>query len=258
MKVLVAGFTVAAVLGGPSGANAQSNSNLPFLRPQNGAQVQIPSGWPPGSGDVQARPPTSYSAPGGYAPFQGASRGDRGAVDSGDRGNDRGVVGEPEPGMDQPRADTPDPLVGTPNRAYMRKPMPGSGDDKAGSGQQAGSDQGAPSQNNMAHPRNLPQEAEVVPKVIRLPSDPRQRAEAVFDLFRKSREVKPPARADVRVAVGSRLPASWIYMDVPETVSRALPGYLGYVYTSVDGRYVVLDPATYKVVAIYAKAGRDT
>lgn len=253
MKVLIAGLTVTAMLGGLSEAYAQNNSNLPFLRPQNGAQVQIPSGWPPATGNFQARPPTSYTAPGGYAPFQGANGGNRGAVD---RGNDRGIAGEPEPGM-EPRADGPDPLVGTPSRSYLRNPARGSKDDNAGSGQQV-PDQGAPSQNNMAPPRNLPLESEVIPKVIRLPSDPRQRAEVVFNLFQKSREVKPPARADVRVAVGSRLPASWIYMDVPETVSKALPGYLGYVYTSVDGRYVVLDPATYKVVAIYGKGGRDT
>lgn len=243
MKVQVAGLALAATLGVVGGAFAQTNNNMPFLRPQNGAQV--PSGWPPGSGDVQARPPTSYttpySAPGTYAPFQGSSR-----------GNDRGVVGKPETETDQqPRADTADPLVGTPNRAYTKKRAPASGDNNAGSAQQAEPDQGAPSQNNMGRPRSTAQDVEVIPKVIRLPKDPSERAEAVFDLFRKSREVKPPTQADRHVAVGSRLPGSWIYMDVPEIVTRALPGYVGYVYTDVDGRYVVTDPVTYKVIAIY-------
>jgi hypothetical protein len=96
-------------------------------------------------------------------------------------------------------------------------------------------------------------EAVAIPKAVPLPKDPKQRVARVFDLFRGSREVKPPAHEDVKVAVGSRLPASWIYMDVPEVVSKSIPSYLGYVYTHVDGRYVVLDPATYKVVAVYAE-----
>ncbi len=66
MKALVLGSAVAAVYFAGTVAHAQNNNgNLPFLKPQNGAQVQIPSGWPPGSGDFQARPPTSYTGPGG-------------------------------------------------------------------------------------------------------------------------------------------------------------------------------------------------
>jgi hypothetical protein len=240
MKFLAAGLTVAATLGGVSGAFAQTNNNLPFLRPQNGAQVQIPSGWPPGSGDVRARPPTSYTAPGTYAPFQGSSRGDR------------GVTGEPEPGMEQPRADTSDPLVGTPNRSWTKTRTPGSGGSNAGAGQRMQPDQDHPSQNNMGRQRPLEPDEVTVPKAIPLPKDPNERNARVFDLFKRTREVKPPPQhEDVPFAVGSRLPVSWVYMDVPETVSKSIPGYLGHVYTFVDGRYVVLDPATYKVVAIY-------
>ena len=238
MKALVVGFAVAAVFCAVTAAHAQSNSsNLPFLKPQNGAQVQIPSGWPPGSGNLQARPPTSYAAPGGYAPFQGNS--------VGDRGMDRGVVGEPETDSSQPRADTPDPLIGTPGRAVIRKQ--GQDNDKSGSAQQ---EEPARSQSNIA--RNVPQEEEALPRVIRLPKDKRERESVVFDLFRKTREVKPPTQADVHASVGSRLPAAWVYRDVPEAVTRALPSYVGYVYTNVDGRYVVCDPATYEVVAVYA------
>jgi hypothetical protein len=244
MKALVVGSAVAAVLLAASSAHAQNNnSNLPFLRPQNGAQVQIPSGWPPGSGNLQTRPPTSYSAPGGYAPFQGNRVGPGNSV--GDRGMDRGVVGEPE--SSQPRADTADPLIGTPGRAIMRKH--GQGNDKPGSVQQ---EEPGRSQSNIA--RNIPKEEEALPRVIRLPQDKREREGVVFDLFRKTREVKPPIQADMPAAIGSRLPAAWVYRNVPETVTRALPSYFGYVYTNVDGRYVVCDPATYKVIAVYAES----
>jgi hypothetical protein len=156
---------------------------------------------------------------------------------------DRGVVGEPETGS-QPRADTPDPLIGTPGRALTRKQ--GSGNNTPGSAQQ---EEPGRSQSNIA--RNVPQEEEVIPRVIRLPTDKRERENVVYDLFRKTREIKPPAQADVHADVGSRLPAAWVYRDVPETVTRALPNYVGYVYTNIDGRYVVCDPVTYKVVAVY-------
>jgi hypothetical protein len=238
MKALVLGSAVAAVYFAGTVAHAQNNNgNLPFLKPQNGAQVQIPSGWPPGSGDFQARPPTSYTGPGGYAPFQGNS--------VGNRGMDRGIVGETDRGDAQSRVDTPDPLIGTPGRAFLRKQ--GQGNDKPGSAQE---EEPARSQSNIA--RNIPQEEEPLPRVIRLPKDERERESVVFNLFRKTREVKPPVQADMNAPIGSRLPAAWVYRDVPETVTRALPSYVGYVYTNVDGRYVVCDPATYKVVAVYA------
>ncbi len=241
MKVLAAGLAIAAMLGIVSAAHAQSDrSNLPFLKPQNGAQVQVPSGWPPGSGDVYARPPsTNYVGPGGgYAPFQGNS--------VGDRGMDRGIVGQPDAGA--ARTDTADPLTGTPRYPLRNRP-PGSGDGKNG---QPEADQDVRSQSNIATPRNLPPEEEVLPRVIRLPKDPQERSNVVFDLFRKTREVKPPTQAAVPVSIGSRLPVAWVYRDVPDTVTRALPSYVGYVYTNVDGRYVVLDPATYRVIAVYS------
>lgn len=236
MKALVIGFGVATVLGVASAAYAQSN-NLPFLKPQNGAQVQIPSGWPPASGNLQAPPPTSYVAPGGYAPFQGNS--------VGNRGMDRGIVGQPDADAAETRANTPDPLVGTPRYNTLKIRPPG---DKKG----PEPEQDNRSQSNM--PRNLPLAEEALPRVIRLPKNPQERASVVFDLFRKTREIRPPTQPDTKVAVGSRLPAAWVYRDVPETVTRALPGYVGYVYTNVDGRYVVCDPATYKVVAVYTGA----
>lgn len=156
---------------------------------------------------------------------------------------DRGIVGEPE--SSRSRADTSDPLIGTPGRAIMRKQ--GQGKDKPGGVQQ---EEPARSQSNIA--RNVPKEEEALPRVIHLPQDKRERESVVFDLFRKTREIKPPTQADVHAAIGSRLPAAWVYRDVPETVTRALPNYVGYVYTNIDGRYVVCDPATYKVIAVYA------
>jgi hypothetical protein len=159
---------------------------------------------------------------------------------------DRGVVGEPETESSQPRTDTADSLIGTPGRAIMRKQ--GQGNDKPGSVQQ---EETSRSQSNIA--RNVPKEEEALPRVIRLPEDKRERESVVFDLFRKTREIKPPTQPDMPAAVGSRLPAGWVYRDVPETVTRALPSYVGYVYTNVDGRYVVCDPATYKVIAVYGE-----
>lgn len=241
MKALVFGSAAAVLVSAVSSVQAQSNnSNLPFLKPQNGAQVQIPSGWPPGSGNLQTRPPTSQAAPGGYAPFQGNRVGPANSFE--DRGMDRGVVGEPE--SSQPRADTADPLIGMPGRPIMRKPDQAK--DEPGSVQH---EEPGRSQSNIA--RKMPKEEEALPRVIRLPQDKRERESAVFKLFRRAPEIKPPIQADIPAAVGSRLPAAWVYRNVPEIVTRALPSYVGYVYTNIDGRYVVCDPATYKVIAVY-------
>lgn len=234
MKALVAGFAVAAALGAVSSAHAQADrGNLPFLKPQqNGAQVQVPRGWPPGSGDIAAPPPTSFVRPGGNAPFQGRNL-----------SRDRGTVV-------QPRADTPDPPVGT------RRGNAGAA--RQGGSQQDNRSQTIINQNIIAKQRAQEQQAAVSPGTARLPKDPPGRVSRALDLFRSSREVKPPTQVDVHVAVGSRLPTSWVYRDVPEIVTNAFPRYLGYVYTYVNGRYVVTDPRTYRVVAIYVDAPAGT
>lgn len=236
MKVLVAGFAVAAALGAVSGAHAQADrGNLPFLKPQqNGAQVQVPRGWPPGSGDIAAPPPTSFVRPGGSAPFQGGNL-------SRDR---RGAVGE----RVQPRANTPDPPIGMPKG--------NAGAARQGASQQDNRNQTIINQNIIAKQRAQQQGAALSPGTARLPKDPP--VSRALDLFRSSREVKPPTQVNVHVAVGSRLPTSWVYRDVPEIVTIAFPRYLGYVYTYVNGSYVVTDPKTYRVVAIYVDAPAGT
>ena len=246
MKALVVGSAVAAVFVAVSSAHAQNNnSNLPFLRPQNGAQVQVPSGWPPGSGDFQARPPTSYVAPGGYAPFQGNSVGRGNSVE--DRGMDRGVVGEPETESSQPRTDTADSLIGTPGRVIMRKQ--GQGNDKPGSVQQEEPVAVRAISREMYRRRRKPfRGSSACPR-----TSAKGKVSSLISSARRARSSRRH-RPDMPAAVGSRLPAAWVYRDVPETVTRALPSYVGYVYTNVDGRYVVCDPATYKVVAVYAES----
>lgn len=62
-------------------------------------------------------------------------------------------------------------------------------------------------------------------------------------------EAVPPARVPVRYVVGSRLPSSVVLAPMPARATVAVPAARPYSYAVLDNRVLLVDPASYTVVA---------
>ncbi len=59
-----------------------------------------------------------------------------------------------------------------------------------------------------------------------------------------------PAKLDISVSVGTRVPDSVHYYPIPEEVVVIYPEWRGYDYIYVGDQIVILDPRTHEIVAI--------
>jgi len=62
-------------------------------------------------------------------------------------------------------------------------------------------------------------------------------------------EAVPPARVPVRYVVGSRLPSNVVLAPMPAGATVAVPAARPYSYAVLDNRVLLVDPASYTVVA---------
>jgi hypothetical protein len=62
-------------------------------------------------------------------------------------------------------------------------------------------------------------------------------------------EAVPPARVPVRYVVGSRLPSNVVLAPMPAGAAVAVPAARAYSYAMIDNRVLLVDPASYTVVA---------
>jgi hypothetical protein len=69
--------------------------------------------------------------------------------------------------------------------------------------------------------------------------------------------IKRETKVDVNISIGSRAPRTWAFVPVPVAVVEVVPAYRGYVVAYVGDDYVICDPDTYEVVALFPASGGD-
>ena len=69
--------------------------------------------------------------------------------------------------------------------------------------------------------------------------------------FHGAGDVKRRTGVNISISVGARLPRDWDFVPVPVTVIEVVPEYRGYVFAYVEDEYVICDPDTYEVVAVF-------
>ena len=84
-------------------------------------------------------------------------------------------------------------------------------------------------------------------KQVELSGDKRSKVQTAF---RDVGNVKHRTRVDVDIIVGRPLPRDWDYVAVPDSVVEIVPEYRGYRFAYVGDEYVIVDPASYDVVAV--------
>jgi hypothetical protein len=85
-------------------------------------------------------------------------------------------------------------------------------------------------------------------KHVDLTADKRDR---VQHAFRDKGDVKRRTDVDVDISIGRRMPRDWHFAPVPIAVIEVVPEYRDYVFVYVEDEYVICDPDTYEVVAVY-------
>ena len=89
-------------------------------------------------------------------------------------------------------------------------------------------------------------------KQVDLTGDKRDR---VQHAFRDKGDVKRRTDVDIDISVGRRLPRDWHFVPVPIAVIELVPEYRDYVFVYVEDEYVICDPDTYEVVAVFPAGG---
>jgi len=84
-------------------------------------------------------------------------------------------------------------------------------------------------------------------KQVELSGDKRSKVQTAF---RGAGNVKHRTHVDIDIAVGRRLPRDWDYVAVPDSVVEIVPEYHGFRFAYVGDEYVIVDPASYDVVAV--------
>ena len=82
-----------------------------------------------------------------------------------------------------------------------------------------------------------------------------EKKERVRTAFKDKPSVKHITNVEINVSVGTRAPSSWEYADVPIVVIETVPEYRGYRYAWVADHYVIVEPATYEIVAVIDAPG---
>ena len=88
-------------------------------------------------------------------------------------------------------------------------------------------------------------------KSVQLTTEKKERVRTAF----KGSNVKHIDHVDITINIGTRAPSNWDYAEVPIIVIETVPEYRGYRYAWVDDRYVIIEPATYEIVAIIDAPG---
>ena len=83
---------------------------------------------------------------------------------------------------------------------------------------------------------------------VDLSGDKRDR---VQHAFRDKGDVKRRTDVNIDISVGRRLPRDWHFVPVPIAVIELVPEYRDYVFVYVEDEYVICDPDTYEVVAVF-------
>lgn len=85
-------------------------------------------------------------------------------------------------------------------------------------------------------------------KHVDLSGDKRDR---VQHAFRDKGDVKRRTDVNIDISVGRRMPRDWHFVPVPIAVIEVVPEYRDYVFVYVEDEYVICDPDTYEVVAVF-------
>jgi hypothetical protein len=86
-------------------------------------------------------------------------------------------------------------------------------------------------------------------KHVDLTADKRNR---VQHAFRDKGDRKRRTGVDIDISIGRRMPRDWHFAPVPIAVIELVPEYRDYVFVYIDDEYVICDPDTYEVVAVYS------
>ena len=89
-------------------------------------------------------------------------------------------------------------------------------------------------------------------KAVQLTGEKKDR---VRTAFKDKPSVKHITNVEININVGTRAPSSWEYADVPIVVIETVPEYRGYRYAWVEDHYVIVEPATYEIVAVIDAPG---
>ncbi|MEP7248061.1 MAG: DUF1236 domain-containing protein [Gammaproteobacteria bacterium] len=85
-------------------------------------------------------------------------------------------------------------------------------------------------------------------KRVDLTGDKRTRVQTAL---RSKGDIKRRTGVNITIAVGTRLPRDWEFVPVPDDVVLIVPEYRGYYFAYVDDTYVICDPESYEVVAVF-------
>lgn len=64
------------------------------------------------------------------------------------------------------------------------------------------------------------------------------------------RHVQPVTNVDFDISVGTAVPMTVTFYDLPPRVIRIVPRYRGYKFFMVRDEIVIVDPRTYEIVAV--------
>jgi hypothetical protein len=78
-----------------------------------------------------------------------------------------------------------------------------------------------------------------------------EKRDRVRTVFRDKGHAKRRTGVHIDISLGRRLPRDWDFYPVPIEIVDIVPEYRNYVFVYVDDEYVVCDPDTYEVVAVF-------
>jgi Protein of unknown function (DUF1236) len=92
---------------------------------------------------------------------------------------------------------------------------------------------------------------------LRLSDERRTRVSTAFSQTVERMNVRPLSRSEVSVSVGGVLPRSVRALDVPADIVRINPEFRGHKFVVVEDEIVIVEPRSYRVVAMLPRSGRQ-